>query len=639
MITSNIKLSILKTPRKAKRFLVLCIDLTLSIISVWLAFYLRVGEFIPFWEQGKEHFPLPACIAALLISTLIFNYFNFYKVIFRYFGSQEIINILKACLIYGVIYSIIFTIIRVEGVPRTIGVIQPLVFFLLICFSRFFVASYLGNAYENKSIKGNKTQAIIYGAGNRGYQLSRSLSQNSEINIVGFFDDDSSLHGNKINNLDIFNPKEIDTLITSKNISEIIFALDNKNNENFKKAIGKLKDKNVGLRILPSYDDILINNRNLNNIRKLSIEDILGREPISPDPKLMKIDTANKVVLVSGAGGSIGSQLCKEVLMQTPKKLILLDHSEFALYNIFQDLKNLCVKDTVDIIPILGSVTEANFLERLFKKFNPQSIFHAAAYKHVSLVEENIIEGINNNVLGTLNLANIAIKNNVRKFVLVSTDKAVRPTSIMGASKRIAEMILQALSISQKETLFTIVRFGNVLGSSGSVVPLFSSQIKKGGPVTVTHPEVTRYFMTVKEAAQLVIQASAMTNKIIKQSKTAPIFLLKMGQPIKIIDLAKLMIQLSGLTVYSKKNREDSIKIKITGLGKGEKLYEELLINELSYKSDHPKIRYSKENFLEWSEIQKKLLSIEKLVAEKDEKNIRKLIFNIISQTTINKKN
>ncbi|MDA9806250.1 polysaccharide biosynthesis protein [Alphaproteobacteria bacterium] len=631
MITSNIKVCILNTPRKAKRFFVLCIDLTLSIISVWLAFYLRVDEFIPVWEQRNEHFPLPACIAALLISTLIFNYFNFYKVIFRYFGSQEMINILKASLIYGIIYSIIFTIIRVEGVPRTIGIIQPLVFFLLICSSRFFVTSYLEDIDENKSIKEKKTQAIIYGAGNRGYQLSRSLSQNSRINIVGFFDDDSSFHGSKINNFDIFNPKEIDTLIASKNISEIIFAFDNKNNDNFKKAIGKLEDKNLRLRILSSYDDLLINNRNLNNIRKLSIEDILGREPILPDPNLMKRDTANKVVLVSGAGGSIGSQLCKEVLMQTPKKLILLDHSEFALYNIFQELKNLCVNDTIDIIPILGSVTEVNFLEHLFKKFNPQSIFHAAAYKHVSLVEENIIEGINNNVFGTLNLASIAIKNNVEKFVLISTDKAVRPTSIMGASKKIAEMILQALSINQKETIFAIVRFGNVLGSSGSVVPLFSSQIKKGGPVTVTHPEVARYFMTVKEAAQLVIQASAMTDKVINQSKTAPIFLLKMGPPIKIIDLAKLMIKLSNLTINSKNNRGDGIKIKITGLRPGEKLKEELLIGDAFIDSMHPKIGYTNEIFIEWHEMEKTILRMKKLITEKNDKDIKNLIFEVVS--------
>lgn len=617
----------------------MCIDLTLSIIAVWLAFYLRIGEFIPIWEQRNEHYPLPAVIVALLISNLIFNYFNLYKVIFRYLGTQAMINILKACILYGVIYSIIFTFIRVEGVPRTIGIIQPIVFFILVGFSRFFAAHFLGTIYEKKSIKEKKIKAIVYGTGNRAYQLSRLLSQNNEINIVGFFDDDISLHGNKINNLDIFNPKEIDTLIASRNISEIIFAFDNENNHNLKKAMSKLKEKNLALRILPSFDNLLKDNRNLNNIRKLSIEDILGREPISPDPNLMKTDTANKVVLVSGAGGSIGSQLCKEVLMQTPKKLILLDHSEFALYNIYQELKNLRFDDTVDIIPILGSVTKVDFLKRLFKEFNPISIFHAAAYKHVSLVEENIIEGINNNVFGTLNLANIAIKNNVEKFVLISTDKAVRPSSIMGASKRIAEMILQAISMSQKETLFAIVRFGNVLGSSGSVVPLFSSQIKKGGPVTVTHPEATRYFMTVKEAAQLVIQASAMTNKVIKRSKTTPIFLLQMGEPIKIFDLAKLMIELSGLTVYNKKNRKDNIEIKITGLGQGEKLHEELLINDLSYESDHPKIRYSKEDFLEWPKMQKNLLSIEKLITEKNKKNIRKLIFNIISQTTINGKN
>lgn len=639
MITSNIKLSILKKPRTLKRIVVVCIDLILSVVAVWLAFYLRTGEFLTIWEQQNQYSPLPACIAALLISSLIFNYFNLYKVIFRYLGTQAIINILKACLVYGIVYSIIFTLIRVDGVPRTIGVIQPLVFLVLIAFSRFYAAYYLGNIFEEKSIIDKKKQVIIYGAGNRGYQLSRVLSQNDKINIVNFFDDDISLQGNKINNLDILNPKEIDKLITSKNISEIIFAFDKKNIHYLKKAMSQLHGKNLSLRILPRYDELITHNTNLNNIRKLSIDDILGREPISPDPKFMKRDTTNKVVLVSGAGGSIGSQLCKEVIMQNPKKLILLDHSEYALYNIFQELKKLCVNNSVDIIPILGSVTEENFLEGLFSKYNPKSIFHAAAYKHVNLVEKNVIEGVNNNIFGTLNLANIAIKNNVRKFVLISTDKAVRPTSIMGASKRITEMILQALSINQEKTHFAIVRFGNVLGSSGSVVPLFSSQIKEGGPVTVTHREVTRYFMTVKEAAQLVIQAGAMTNKRTRKSKTAPIFILDMGQAIKIFDLAKLMIELSGLTVHNEKDKSKNIKIKITGLGQGEKIHEELLINDMLYESDHPKIKYVNENFLEWSEIQKSLKAIKKLINDKDEKNIRKLIFNITSQTPINKEN
>lgn len=636
MITSNIKLSILAKPRIIKRFLVVCIDIILSVVAVWLAFYLRIGEFLPIWEQKNEYYPLPAVIVAILISNLIFNYFNFYKVIFRYLGTQAMINILKACVLYGFIYGIIFIFIRVEGVPRTIGIIQPIIFFILIGFSRFFAAFYLGNIYEKKSIKEKKTQAIIYGAGNIGYQLSRSLSQNSKINIIGFFDDDISLHGNKINNLDIFNPKEINRLIASKNISEIIFAFDNKNKHNFKKAMDKFKGKNLVLRILPNYEDFLKYNRNLDNIRKLSIEDILGRELISPNPCLMKKDTANKVVLVSGAGGSIGSQLSKEVLMQTPKKLILLDHSEFALYNIFQELKNLCIKDTIDIIPILGSVTEADFLERLFKKFNPKTIFHAAAYKHVSLVEENIIEGIKNNIFGTVNLANIAIKSNVNKFVLISTDKAVKPKSIMGASKRFAEMTLQALSRTQTKTLFSIVRFGNVLGSSGSVVPLFESQIKMGGPVTVTHPDVTRYFMTVEEAAQLVIQACAMTEEAIKKYKTAPIFLLDMGKPIKILNLAKLMIELSGSSIYDNKKGRGEIEIKFTGLGPEEKLHEELLIGETSTESLHPKIKYANEIFIEWPKIRNNLSEIEKLIVRKNEVSIKKLVFETTTKTVIN---
>lgn len=636
MITSNIKLSILKKPRTVKRFIVICIDLNLSIVAVWLAFYLRIGEFIPVWEQLNEHYPLPACIGALLISSLIFNYFNLYKVIFRFIGSEAMINIVKACVVYGIIYTIIFTIIGVAGVPRTIGVIQPLIFFILIGFSRFFAAYYLGNIYEKKSIKEKKKQVIIYGAGNRGYQLSRALYQNSKINIVGFFDDDISLHGNKINNFSIFNPKEIDKLINSKKVSEIIFALDKGNAHILKKITDQLKGRELTLRVLPSYDDLVMGKNNSNSIRKLSIDDILGREPISPDPNLMKKDITNKVVLVSGAGGSIGSQLCKEIFMQKPKKLILLDHSEFALYKISQELKKLCINENIDIKTVLSSVTNINSLKKPFYTFSPNTVFHAAAYKHVNIVEENIIEGIKNNVLGTLNLANISIENDVRKFVLISTDKAVRPTSVMGASKRIAEMILQALSRTQKNTLFSIVRFGNVLESSGSVVPLFKSQIKMGGPVTVTDPKVSRYFMTVTEAAQLVIQAGAMTNQIIEKNKTSPIFILEMGQKIKILDLAKLMIQLYGSSIYDNQKVSGDIKIKFTGLRPGEKLNEELLIGETSNKSTHPKIKYANEIFIEWPEMKNNLLAIEKLITENNEKDLKKLIFNIISKNIIN---
>lgn len=628
---SKIKLSILTKPRKFKRLIVVTIDLIFSLTAVYIAFYLRTGEFLHIWEQLNEHYLLPAYIGSTLTFSLIFYYFKIYKVIFRYLDNKTFINITKACLVYGIIYSIIFTLIGVDGVPRTIGVIQPLIFFMLIGFSRFFSAYFLGNIYEDKVKKKKKKQAIIYGAGDRGYQLSRTLSQNSKINIVGFFDDDITLHGNKINGLDILNPDNLDELVITKNVSEIIFAFEKQYTNEFQKAFNKFKSRKLTLRVLPSYEDFIENNSNFNNIRELSIDDILGREIIEPDPTLMKKDITNKVVLVTGAGGSIGGQLSKEILINKPRKLILLDHSEFALYNILKNLNKLDLNNDINIIPILGSVTNKNSMEALCNTHKPNTIYHAAAYKHVNLVEENIVEGVNNNVFGTLNLAKIAIENNVRKFVLISTDKAVRPSNIMGASKRVAEMILQALSDIQERTIFSIVRFGNVLGSSGSVVPLFRDQIKMGGPVTVTHKDVSRYFMTIAEAAQLVIQAGAMTNKAIIQHNFAPIFLLEMGKPIKIFDLAKLMIELSGFTVYNKRNKTGDIEIKIIGLRPGEKLHEELLINDFSYEIYHPKIKHSKETFIKWDKIQKSLSSLEKSIITKNDKDISELIFKLTS--------
>ena len=631
IISRNIKLSILTKPRIIKRFIVISMDLVLSIVAVWLAFYLRVGEFLPLWEQQKEHYLLPACIAAILVSTLVFNYFHLCKVIFRFLGSQLMIIISKAFLVYGIIYAIIFTVIGVAGVPRTIGVIQPLIFFILISFTRFFAANYLGNIYEKNSIKEKKKEVIIYGAGTRGYHLSRSLYKNSKINIICFFDDDVSLHGNRINNIDILNPKEIDKLITSKNVSEIIFAFDSKNSNKLKKAMDQLKGRNLVLRTLPSYDDLVADNTNVNSIKELSIDDILGREPISPNPNLMKEDIANKVVLVSGAGGSIGSELCRQIYIYKPKKLILLDHSEFALFTIYEELKSISkINNKTEIVSSLSSITNKKEVSKILKNMKPYIIFHAAAYKHVSLIEKNKIAGLNNNIFGTLFLSQLAIENNVEKFVLISTDKAVRPSNIMGKTKRVAEMIIQALSTTQNQTLFSIVRFGNVLGSSGSVVPIFKSQIKSGGPITITHPDITRYFMTITEAAQLVIQAGAMTKSHPKLGQAAPVYLLDMGYPVKILDLAKIMIKLYGLSLKDKNNINGDIEIKIIGLRPGEKIHEELLIGQTSKKTKHPKIKFTSEVFLEWQEMEKVLLSLKKAILKNDERLITELILQRI---------
>lgn len=632
MIFSNIKSFILTKPRKVKRYLVICMDLSLSLLAVSLAFYLRIGEFIPIWDQRNEYYPLPACIAALLISSLVFNYFNFYKVIFRFLGSQVIINITKAFIVYGVIYTLIFTIIGFDGVPRTIGIIQPLLFFLLIGFTRFFAYYFLGQIDEQKPIKTKERQAIIYGAGNKGYQLSRALYLNKKINIVGFFDDDISLYGNKINNLNIFNPKEIDKLIISKKVNEIIFALEGKNTNHIKKVMDKFKGKSLSLRTLPSYEDLVHDNVQVNNIRKLSIEDILGREQVRANPKLIQFDIKDKVVMITGAGGSIGRELCQQVYKMKPKKIVLLDHSEIALYTILEKLKKFSNSSNthINIVARLGSITDKTLVTNLLQETNPETIYHTAAYKHVPLLEINTVECIKNNVFGTLTLAQSAINKGTKKFILISSDKAVRPSSIMGATKRISEMILQSLSTQQTATTFAIVRFGNVLNSSGSVVPLFKSQIKAGGPITLTDINITRYFMTLSEAAELVIQAGAMTKRNKISNISTPIYILDMGKPIKIYDLAKIMVELSGFTLFDKVTGEGDIEIKIIGMRPGEKLHEELFFGNSLNKTIHSKINYVNEVCLPWYELNDKIEKISRLIKVNDEKYLDTYIQELV---------
>ena len=371
----------------------------------------------------------------------------------------------------------------------------------------------------------------------------------------------------------------------------------------------------------------------VNDVRELSISDILGRDTVEPDSELMERDIADKTVLVTGAGGSIGSELCRQIFAQNPKKLVLFDHSEYALYAILQELQSRLTPETsaVELIAILGSVTDKPRVDRLFLTSAPDTVFHAAAYKHVPLVEDNLFEGIKNNLFGTLVLSQAAIDTGVKKFVLISTDKAVRPTNIMGASKRLAELVLQALSTTKSKTIFAMVRFGNVLDSSGSVVPLFREQIKSGGPVTVTHPDVTRYFMTISEAAQLVIQAGAMTTKKPKMGQAAPVYLLDMAEPVRIFDLARQMIELSGLTMFDEATGDGDIEIKITGLRPGEKLYEELLIGEAASDSPHPKIKFAAENFVRWHDLKADLITMRHAVDAMDAVTTKQLLTKLVA--------
>ena len=624
---------VLGLPRPAKRAIVMVVDVGLAVFSVWIAFYLRLGYFQPVFEERDGLSLVPAIIVAVVVSIPIFVIFGLYRTIFRYSGAPAVLAVTKAVAFYGVIFASVFTLVGVVGVPRTIGLLQPVVLFLLVALSRFVARFWLGGMYIERLRQGSKPRALIYGAGDAGRELAAALSHSHVTNVVGFLDDDPKLHGSYIRGLPVYNPSDIAKITSKKRVAEVMLALPRINRRRRGEILQSLRGQNVVVRTLPSYSDLAEGRVTVNDIRELSISDILGRDTVAPDPALMRRDIANKIVMVTGAGGSIGSELCRQIFAQKPKQLVLFDHSEYALYAILHELQSRLTPETssVELTAILGSVTDKTRVEQLFTRLAPDTVFHAAAYKHVPLVEDNLFEGIKNNLFGTLVLSEAAIAVGVKKFVLISTDKAVRPTNIMGASKRLAELVLQALSTTQNKTIFAMVRFGNVLDSSGSVVPLFRQQIKSGGPVTVTHPDVTRYFMTIAEAAQLVIQAGAMTVQKPESGQAAPVYLLDMGAPVKIYDLARQMIELSGLTVYDSATADGDIEIKITGLRPGEKLYEELLIGEAASDSPHPKIKFAAENFVPWHDLDADLTTMRHAVDAMDVVTAKQLLTKLVA--------
>lgn len=619
-------------PRPVKRIIVMIVDAGLAIFAVWLAYYLRLGQFLPLWEITGGFRPLPVVIVAVFSSIPIFMLFGLYRVIFRYAGAPAVLAVTKAIAVYGIIFATVFTLVGVPGVPRTIGIIQPIILFLLVALSRFVARFWLGGMYIEQLRQGSKPRALIYGAGEAGRELAAALSHSAVTNVVGFLDDDAKLHGSQIRGLPVYDPVNGAHIIAQKRISEIMLALPRISRRRRSEILQLLRGYNVTVRTLPSYSDLAEGRVTVNDIRELSISDVLGRDMVAPDPALMRRDIAGKTVVVMGAGGSIGSELCRQIFEQVPKNLVLFDHSEYALYAILHELQQKSANTSTDIAihAILGSVTDKQRVEQLLQNMSPDTVFHAAAYKHVPLVEENMFEGIKNNLFGTLTLSQAAIDAGVKKFVLISTDKAVRPTNIMGASKRLAELVLQALSTTQKKTIFAMVRFGNVLDSSGSVVPLFREQIKSGGPVTVTHKDVTRYFMTISEAAELVIQAGAMTIAQPKSGQAAPVYLLDMGEPIKIYDLARHMIELSGLTIYDTATGDGDIEIQITGLRPGEKLYEELLIGDAASASPHPKIKLADENFVPWAELEKHVTGLRHAIDNMDHQQATGILTKLV---------
>ncbi|MCB2016707.1 MAG: polysaccharide biosynthesis protein [Hydrogenophaga sp.] len=623
---NRVALPILAMPRPAKRVVVLTVDAALCVLTVWLAYYLRLGEWVKL--SGDSYWqPMSAVSVSLVLALPIFVVNGFYRAIFRYSGMAALLTILKACAIYTLLFATVFTAFGIDGVPRTVGLIQPLLLLFTVGASRVLARFWLGGLYRNQLRLIALPRVLIYGAGSAGRQLAAAMANSHEMRVVGFLDDDDRLHGHVLNGLSIYSPADLNGLVASLQVSTVLLAIPSLSRHRRNEMIAYMQRAHVKVRTLPAVTELAQGVVNTSDLRELDVDDLLGREAVSPNHILLGKNNADKVVLVTGAGGSIGSELCRQILSIGPSALVLVEQSEFALYEIQQELQDRMEDDRTLIVPLLASVRDAQRMRVIMSKWRPETVYHAAAYKHVPLVEHNPIEGIRNNTLGTLAAAQAAMECEVADFVLISTDKAVRPTNIMGASKRLAEMALQALAETGSKTRFSMVRFGNVLGSSGSVVPKFRRQIRDGGPITLTHPDITRYFMTIPEAAQLVIQAGAM-------AKGGDVFVLDMGDPVKIYDLAKRMIELSGLCVKDETNPEGDIAIEITGLRPGEKLFEELLIGNSPRPTSHPRIMKAHEELLAWPMLQNKLHLLEQLLEQHDIDGAKELFMELVSGYT-----
>ena len=612
---------LLTSPRLIKQALAVLSDVVICAIAVQLTMDLRMESHVSWSFQHTLMFGL-----GLVFFLPIFIVMGLYRAIFRFAGLQAIFSLNKAMAFYTFIYASAFTLLGIDQVPRSVGLLQPLIFGFGIVSSRLFVRYWLGGFGRNNFVSGTP-KALIYGAGSAGRQLAGGLLPSLDVRLVGYVDDDDRLHGHNLNGLNIYSPNDLAHIVKRKQVTQIFLAIPSVSQRRRNEVINQLLPLHVQVRTLPGLADLASGKVTVSDLRELNIEDLLGREPVVPNSLMLTKNITSKVVMVTGAGGSIGAELCRQILKAQPSTLLLVELSEFALYEIHRELEAIVREityqasedlagsslDTLDasspvLIPLLANVRDAHRMAEILRTWRPSTVYHAAAYKHVPLVEHNPAEGVKNNVQGTLVTATQAALHGVSDFVLVSTDKAVRPTNIMGTTKRLAEMVLQAKAASQvlkfgeipSKTRFSMVRFGNVLGSSGSVVPLFRKQIAEGGPITLTDERITRYFMTIPEAAQLVIQAAAMANG-------GDVFVLDMGQPIKILDLAKRMVELSGLTVLDQNNTMGDIEIQVTGLRPGEQLYEELLIGDNPLPTSHPRIMKAHEEFLPWDELDSKL--------------------------------
>ncbi|WHZ10408.1 MAG: Nucleoside-diphosphate sugar epimerase/dehydratase [Burkholderiaceae bacterium] len=629
---------LLALPRPAKRMVVVAVDLLLSVVSVWIAFYLRIDQTgLPFDQQYYVYLLAPALMLPIFIR------FGLYRAIFRYTGMAAMASTAKAIALYAALFFAALLYFRWGSVPRTLGLIQPLLLLLLVGASRAMARFWLAGLGGRR--RPSEGRMLIYGAGEAGVQTALALGVSRQFAVLGFIDDDAAKAGQTINGVDIMAPDDVAGAVTRMGVTDILLAMPSLARARRNEIIASLSALPVHVRTLPGLGDLAAGRIEVKELQELDVEDLLGRAPVPPDPALLARNLTAKTVLVTGAGGSIGGELCRQIVREGPRALVLVDHNEYGLYAIHRELQALCadVAPSVKLVPLLGSVRNRDRMREIFRCSRPDTVYHAAAYKHVPLVEDNPTEGVLNNVIGTLNLARVAIECGVGDFVLISTDKAVRPTNVMGATKRVAEQVLQALAASPRvgfagfdgeggselanRTRFSMVRFGNVLGSSGSVVPLFRRQIQAGGPLTVTHEEVTRYFMTIPEAAQLVLQAGAMAGG-------GDVFVLDMGQPVKIVDLARRMVHLSGLSLRDAAHPEGDIEIRIVGLRPGEKLYEELLIGDNPAPTAHPRIMKAQERFVPWPDLVPQLHEMRLAANRSDPQAIRRILMRLVDGYT-----
>jgi FlaA1/EpsC-like NDP-sugar epimerase len=615
----------LELPRLQKQMVAAATDMVMLPLSFCLAILLRYDSSTSAAQLFETYCWI--VLSAPLISVPIFIKLGLYRAVIRFIDQKIVYVVVVGVTISVISMAALGTFTHTAHLSRGVFGIYWITAILYVIASRFLARGYLLRMDDNA----NAIRVAIYGAGRSGMQLASALRAGHEYLPVALVDDKRELYGATIAGVKVWPSSELPRLVAEKQVKEILLAMPSMRKADQKLILERLEPLKVKIKVTPPIASLVNGELRLQDIRDIEIEDLLGRDPVAPDPELISTCIEDKTVMVTGAGGSIGSELCRQIIELKPKSLILLDISEFALYSIEQELLELkkARRFEVDVQPFLGSVLDRERCERIMRTFAVDTIYHAAAYKHVPLVEHNPIQGLRNNAFGTQMLAEAAIAASVSCFVLISTDKAVRPTNVMGASKRLAELILQAFARTQSKTRFCMVRFGNVLGSSGSVVPLFRKQIMAGGPITVTHPEITRYFMTIPEAAQLVLQAGSM-------GEGGDVFVLDMGEPVKILDLARRMVHLSGLEVKGESDALDAIEIQHVGLRPGEKLYEELLIGGNVEGTQHPLILRAQENELPWAILQRLLADLEKACGNLDYEAARCLLSEAVQEYTPN---